>query len=141
MRPNYVAPNNSYSRCHCTFSSHNQGHRGELLLFLKIALGSCTCIIQHMGSAALRPIQRTKQFLSVVLKDTSVIANQIYIKIAEEFHLSTLFTEFVFQIVPSQSNCIYTQEMFHLAHVPGCRVTCRGVSYVSIEAIDLEYNT
>ncbi|XP_033646780.1 stabilin-2-like isoform X1 [Asterias rubens] len=34
------------------------------------------------------------------------------------------------RIVPSKSNCIYTQEMFHLAHVPGCRVTCRGVSYI-----------
>ena len=35
-------------------------------------LGSFTCITQHTGPAALRPIQRTKQLrLSVLLKDTS----------------------------------------------------------------------
>ena len=34
--------------------------------------GSFTCITQHMGPTALRPIRRTKQlWLSVLLKDTS----------------------------------------------------------------------
>ena len=36
------------------------------------ALGSFTCITQHTGPTALRPIRRTKQlWLSVLLKDTS----------------------------------------------------------------------
>ena len=35
-------------------------------------LGSFTCITQHTGPTALRPIRRTKQlWLSVLLKDTS----------------------------------------------------------------------
>ena len=36
-------------------------------------MGSFTCITQHTGPTALRPIRRTKQlWLSVLLKDTSV---------------------------------------------------------------------
>ena len=38
-------------------------------------LGSFTCITQHTGPTALRPIRRTKQLrLSVLLKDTSAAA-------------------------------------------------------------------
>ena len=37
------------------------------------ALGSFTCVTQHTGPTALRPIRRTKQlWLSALLKDTSV---------------------------------------------------------------------
>ena len=39
----------------------------------KSVLGSFTCITQHTGPTALRPIRRTKQlWLSVLLEDTSV---------------------------------------------------------------------
>ena len=36
------------------------------------AMGSFTCLTQHMGPMALPPIQRTEQWLSVLLKDTGV---------------------------------------------------------------------
>ena len=40
-------------------------------------LGSFTCITQHTGPTALRPIRRTKQlWLSVLLKDTSAVTGQ-----------------------------------------------------------------
>ena len=32
--------------------------------------GTQTCVAQHMGRMALRPILRTKQWLNVLLKDT-----------------------------------------------------------------------
>ena len=44
-------------------------------------LGSFTCIAQHTGPTALRPIQRTKQlWLSVLLKDTSAATGQAGIR-------------------------------------------------------------
>ena len=44
-------------------------------------LGSFTCITQHMGPTALRPIRRTKQlWLSVLLKDTSAATGQARIR-------------------------------------------------------------
>ena len=45
------------------------------------ALGSFTCITQHMGPTTLRPIQRTKQWLSVLLKDTSVTAGDEVVRL------------------------------------------------------------
>ena len=44
-------------------------------------LGSFTCITQHTGPTALRPIRRTKQlWLSVLLKDTSAATGQAGIR-------------------------------------------------------------
>ena len=44
-------------------------------------LGSFTCITQHTGPTALRPIRRTKQlWLSVLLKDTSAATGQARIQ-------------------------------------------------------------
>ena len=44
-------------------------------------LGSFTCITQHTGTIALRPIWRTKQWwLSVLLKDTSAATGQAGIR-------------------------------------------------------------
>ena len=45
-------------------------------------LGSFTCITQHTGPTALRPIRRTKQLwqLSVLLKDTSAATGQARIR-------------------------------------------------------------
>ena len=44
-------------------------------------LGSFTCITQHTGPPALRPIRRTKQLrLSVLLKDTSATTGQAGIR-------------------------------------------------------------
>ena len=49
-----------------------QLYYNEPSLLMISVLGSFTCITQHTGPAALRPIQRTKQLrLSVLLKDTS----------------------------------------------------------------------
>ena len=45
-------------------------HRASPFSFTISVLGSFTCITQHTGPTALRPIRRTKQ-LSVLLKDTS----------------------------------------------------------------------
>ena len=56
----------------CLFRGASQKHRGKPLLLTISVLGSFTCITQHMGPTALRPIRRTKQlWLSVLLKDTS----------------------------------------------------------------------
>ena len=56
----------------CLFRGANQKHRGKPLLLTISVLGSFTCIKQHTGPTALRPIRRTKQlWLSVLLKDTS----------------------------------------------------------------------
>ena len=55
----------------CLFRGASQKHRGKPLLLTISALGSFTCITQHTGPTALRPIRRTKQlWLSVLLKDT-----------------------------------------------------------------------
>ena len=46
-----------------------------------LCLGSFTCITQHTGPTALRPIRRTKQlWLSVLLKDTSAATGQAGIR-------------------------------------------------------------
>ena len=57
----------------CLFRGASQKHRGKPLLLTISVLGSFTCITQHTGPTALRPIRRTKQLwlLSVLLKDTS----------------------------------------------------------------------
>ena len=56
----------------CLFRGTSQKHRGKPLLLTISVLGSFTCITQHTGPTALRPIRRTKQlWLSVLLKDTS----------------------------------------------------------------------
>ena len=56
----------------CLFRGASQKHRGKPLLLTISALGSFTCITQHTGPTALRPIRRMKQlWLSVLLKDTS----------------------------------------------------------------------
>ena len=45
------------------------------------SLGSFTCITQHTGPTALRPIRKTKQlWLSVLRKDTSVVTGQAGIR-------------------------------------------------------------
>ena len=36
-----------FTRCYGAFSSHNQEHRGEPLLFAISAPGSFTCVTQH----------------------------------------------------------------------------------------------
>ena len=54
-----------------------QEHHGEPLLFSISALGSFTYVTLHMGPTALRSIRRTKQWLRVLLKDTSVTAVKI----------------------------------------------------------------
>ena len=49
--------------------------------FTRSVLGSFTCITQHTGPTALRPIRRTKQlWLSVLLKDTSSATGQAGIR-------------------------------------------------------------
>ena len=56
----------------CLFRGAIQKHRGKPLLLTISVLGYFTCITQHTGPTALRPIRRTKQlWLSVLLKDTS----------------------------------------------------------------------
>ena len=50
------------------------------MLFISV-LGSFTCITQHTGPTALRPIRRTKQlWSSVLLKDTSAVTGQAGIR-------------------------------------------------------------
>ena len=77
-----------FTRCYGAYSSHSQEHRGEPLLFSKCALGSFTCITQHMGPTALHPIRRTKQWLSVLLKETSVTAGDSNPHSADQKHQS-----------------------------------------------------
>ena len=56
-----------------TFSCHSRNTGASPFSFTISVLGSFTCITQHTGPTALRPIRRTKQlWLSVLLKDTSV---------------------------------------------------------------------
>ena len=58
-----------------------QKHRASPYSFTISVLGSFTCITQHTGPTALRPIQRTKQlWLSVLLKDTSAATGQAGIR-------------------------------------------------------------
>ena len=63
---------------------------GEPLLFSKSALGSFTCVTQHMGPTALRPIRRMKQWLSVLLKDTSVMAGNLNQHSADQKHQNSV---------------------------------------------------
>ena len=56
-------------------------HRASPFSFTISVLGSFTCITQHTGPTALRPIRRTKQlWLSVLLKDTSAVTGQAGIR-------------------------------------------------------------
>ena len=73
---------------HTMYTSHSQEHRGEPLLFSISALGSFTCVTQYMGPTALRSIRRTKQWLSVLLKDTSVTALHLNPHSADQKHQS-----------------------------------------------------
>ena len=58
-----------------------QKHRGKPLLFHDKCPVFFTCITQHTGPTALRPIRRTKQlWLSVLLKDTSAATGQARIR-------------------------------------------------------------
>ena len=58
-----------------TAATTQPGTPGEPLLFsISAALWFFTCATQHMGQTALRPIRSTKQWLSVLLKATSVTA-------------------------------------------------------------------
>ena len=67
--PIYIAP------CEVLWRQSNQEHRGKPFSFLMhvSALGVFTSVTQHTGPMALRPIRRTKQWLSVLLKGTSVM--------------------------------------------------------------------
>ena len=49
---------------------------------------SFTLVTQHMGPTALRPIWRTKQWSSVLLKDTSVTARDSNPHSADQKHQS-----------------------------------------------------
>ena len=51
---------------------------GQVPFFFMISvLGSCTCITQHTGPTALRPIRRMEQlWLSVLLRDTNAATSQ-----------------------------------------------------------------
>ena len=70
MRLIFVISTMFFARCYGAFSSHSHKHRAEPLFFFLIrALGSFTCVTQHMGPTALCPIQRTKQWLSVMAGD------------------------------------------------------------------------
>ena len=85
LRPNYLAPYKGFTRCYGAYSSHSQELRGEPLLFRISTLGAFTCVTQHMGPMALRPIRRTKKWLSVLLKDTTGDSNPHY---ADQKHQS-----------------------------------------------------
>ena len=63
-------------------------HRGEPLLFSKSALGYFTSVTQHMGPTVLRPIRRTKHWLSVLLNDTSITAGDSNPHSADQKHQS-----------------------------------------------------
>ena len=71
LRPNYVAPYNGFIRCYGAFSSHRHEHWGKPLFLFISALGSFKCITQRMGPMALRPILRTKHWLSVMAGDSN----------------------------------------------------------------------
>ncbi len=70
----YIAPCNGLQGAVGQYATNQTRNTGaNPLLFSISALGSFTCVTQHTGPTALRPIQRTKQsWLSVLLKDTSV---------------------------------------------------------------------
>ena len=55
-------------------------------LFSISALGSFTCVLQHTGPTVLRLIQRMKQWLSVLLKDTSVTTGESNPHSADQKH-------------------------------------------------------
>ena len=63
-------------------SAHISRNTGASPFSLTInVLGSFTCITQHTGPPALRPIRRTQQlWLSVLLKDTSAVTSQAGIR-------------------------------------------------------------
>ena len=58
------------------------------LLFSISALGSFTCVTQHMGPTALCSNRRTEQWLSVLLKDTSVTVGDSNPHSADQKHQS-----------------------------------------------------
>ena len=64
------------------------GTPGRTPSLSKSALGYFTCVTQHMGPTALRPIPRMKQWLSVLLKDTSVTAGDSNPQSADQKHQS-----------------------------------------------------
>ena len=63
------------------FCCHSRNTGASPFPFTISVLCSFTCITQHTGSTALRPIRRTKQlWLSVLLKDTSAATGQARIR-------------------------------------------------------------
>ena len=63
------------------FFCHSRNTRASPFSFTISVLGSFTCIAQHTGPTALRPIRMTKQlWLSVLLKDTSAATGQAGIR-------------------------------------------------------------
>ena len=72
-----------FSRCYGAYSSHSQEHRGEPLLFLISALGSFTCVTQHMG-----PTSVGRSNGKVSLKETSVTAGDLNPHSADQKHQS-----------------------------------------------------
>ena len=77
-------------------------------------LGSFTCITQHTGPTALRPIRRTKQLrLSVLLKDTSAATGQARIRT----HILTtpeLESNALNRSATTLPSCIFTGALFVL---------------------------
>ena len=65
-----------YMRCYGAYSSHVQpGTPGPTPSLFDKCTGFFTWVnTQNMGPKALRPIQRTKQWLNILLKDTCVMA-------------------------------------------------------------------
>ena len=58
----YIAPCNGLQGAVAQYAAHQTRNTGGVkpLLFLISALGSFTCVTQHMGPTALRPIRGTK---------------------------------------------------------------------------------
>ena len=77
LRPNYLAHYNVLRRT----QQPQPGTPGRTLLVSISALGSFTCVTQHMGPTALR-----QQWLSVLLKDTSVTASDSNPHSADQKH-------------------------------------------------------
>ena len=71
LRPNYLEPYKGFPRATAHTAATARNTEANPLLFSISALGSFTC---DMGPMALRPIRRAKQWLCVLLKDTSVTA-------------------------------------------------------------------
>ena len=75
--------------CYGAYSSHSQEHRGEPLLFSDKRTGSFYMrYTTHGTNNFILPIRRTKQWLSVLLKDTNVTAEDSNPHSADQKHQS-----------------------------------------------------